>query len=118
MEGPLEKVVPNKEQFVVAKIGDAADCRKSISAATAKRAYQIYQSQGRRPGRDQENWRLAENGVLQPLCCGILQSKDEVMILLFCSAMGAKDIREIEVVVEPIGTGVQFPRRILQHFRD
>lgn len=101
MKGQLETVVPTNDHFVVAKIGNAADWRKSISAAIAKRAYEIYQSQGRRPGRDQENWRLAESEVLQPLCCGILQSKDEIMVSLFCSAVGAKDIREIEAVVEP-----------------
>jgi hypothetical protein len=101
MKGQLETVVPRKDQFAIAKIGNAADCCKNISAAIAKRAYEIYQSQGRRLGRDQENWRLAESEVLQPLCCGILKSKDEVNISLFCFALGAKDIQEVEAVVEP-----------------
>ena len=101
MKGQLEMVAPRKDHSVIAKIGNTADCLKSISAAIATRAYEIYQDQGRRLGRDEGNWRLAESEVLQPLCCGILQSKDEIMVSLFCSGMGAKDIRDIEVVVEP-----------------
>ena len=101
MKGQLEMVALRKEQFAIAKIGNAADCRKGISAAIAKRAYEIYQSQGRRLGRDEENWHLAESEILQPLCCGILQSKDKVIVSLFCTEMGAKDIRDIEAVVEP-----------------
>jgi hypothetical protein len=56
MKGQPETVMPREGHFVRAKIGNAADCRRAISAAIAKRAYEIYERQGRRRGRDQENW--------------------------------------------------------------
>lgn len=101
MKGQPQTVMPREGRFVQVKIGNAADCRRAISADIAKRAYEIYERQGRRRGRDQENWRLAESEILQPLCCGILESKDKFVVSLVCSAAGAKDIREVEVVVEP-----------------
>ncbi|MGB0037080.1 MAG: Hsp20/alpha crystallin family protein [Candidatus Acidiferrales bacterium] len=45
--------------------------------------------------------RLAENEILQPICCGLLESKDEVAVSIFSSELGPKDIEEIEVCVEP-----------------
>jgi hypothetical protein len=83
------------------KFGNTEDCLKTVSAAIAKRAYEIYERQGRRPGCDRENWLLAEREILPPLCCGILESKDEVIVSLSCSALGAKDLEEIEACVEP-----------------
>ena len=96
MKGQSQTVVRVKEEPIVTKIGDAADFRKKMSAAIAKRAYEIYQRQGRRLGRDQENWRLAESEILQPLCCGMLHSNDGIAISLFCTAMGAKKLRELK----------------------
>ena len=93
MRGQREAVQHANDHSVLAKIGNAADCRKSIRATIAKRAYEIYQRQGSRPGHDQQNWRCAESEILQPLTCGILQSKNEVIVSSFCSAMGAKNLQ-------------------------
>ena len=92
---------PQQRQAVKVKIVNAAECLPAISAVIAKRAYEIYESRGCRSGRDQEDWRMAENEILQPLCCGVLDSKEGVMISAFCSSCGAKDIEQIEVCVEP-----------------
>jgi hypothetical protein len=101
MNAQTKSSVPCKEHPVDVKIGNVADCRKRMSGAIAKRAYEIYQRDERHPGRDLENWLLAESEVVQPLCCGVLNSKDEVFVSLFCSALGAKDVEEIEAFVEP-----------------
>ncbi|MGA8022218.1 MAG: Hsp20/alpha crystallin family protein [Candidatus Acidiferrales bacterium] len=101
MKGQREAVPHAKDHSVLAKIGNAADCRKSIRATIAKRAFEIYQRQGSHPGHDRQNWRRAESEILQPLSCGILQSKNEVIVSSFCSAMGAKNLHGIEAVVEP-----------------
>lgn len=101
MNGQSESIVPVKDHFVAAKIGNAADCRKRISKAIAKRAYELYECRGRGPGGEQEDWRLAESEVLRPLSCEIRESEDEDMVSLFCSPLGAKDAREIEAIVEP-----------------
>jgi hypothetical protein len=101
MNGQTKRVMPCKSHPIDVKIGNAVDCRKTISAAIAKRAYEIYQREGLRPGRELENWWLAEAELLQPLCCGALNTKDEVVVSMFCSALGAKDIEGIEAFVEP-----------------
>jgi|SRR5271156_1875640 len=101
MKGQRAAAQRAKDDSVLVKIGNAADWSKKIRAIIAKRAYEIYQSQGRRPGHDQENWRRAEGEILQPLSCGILQSKNEVLVSSSCSAIGANSLGEIEAVVEP-----------------
>jgi Protein of unknown function (DUF2934) len=87
--------------LVKAKIGNAADCRKAISDAIERRAYEIYQHQGCRPGQDRHHWRLAESEIVQPLSCGVSESSDDINISAFSSVLGTKDIDEIEVCVEP-----------------
>jgi hypothetical protein len=65
------------ERHVAVTIGNPGECAKTISAAIAKRADEIC------------------------LNCGILDSKDEEVLSIFCSGLGVKDIKEIEVFVEP-----------------
>ncbi|MGB7022466.1 MAG: Hsp20/alpha crystallin family protein [Candidatus Acidiferrales bacterium] len=80
------------------RIGDATECRKAISDAVAKRAYEIYERSGRQPGCDRKNWSLAENEILKPLSCGVLKSQNGVNVSMCSSSLSAKDI---EVCVEP-----------------
>jgi hypothetical protein len=101
MKGQPKTLAAPKEHPFTAKIGRSAECSTALSAAIAKRAYEIYQRGGRLPGGGQENWHLAESEILQPLCCGILESEDEIIVSLFHSAVGGKSIQEIEVIVEP-----------------
>lgn len=87
---------------VQAKIGDPKECLRTLSTAVAKRAYEIYERRGRGPGRECEDWRLAEKEVLRTLsCCGILDSKDQIDISLCCSALGLNSIEKVELCVEP-----------------
>jgi hypothetical protein len=98
---PLSSTMRDEGHWVKAKIGDTANCRKAISEAIAKRAFEIYQHQGCRPGQDRYNWRVAESELVQPLPCGLLVSNDEITISVFSSVFIAKDIDEIEACVEP-----------------
>jgi len=61
MKTPPTSTMHDEEHWVKAKIGNMANRRKAISEAIAKRAFEIYQHQGCRPGQDRYNWRLAEN---------------------------------------------------------
>jgi hypothetical protein len=102
------KIRPNatmrgEEHLVRAKIGNALNCRKAISEAIAKRAYEIYQHQGCRSGQDRHNWRVAESELVQPLRCLALKLPDEIIISVFSSVLGPKDFDEIEACVEPHG---------------
>jgi len=101
MKNPSGKPSAGERSAISLKIGDAAACNKAISAAIAKRANELAQPWPCHPRSDQENWHLAEKEVLKPLCCGILDSKDEAIVSIFCSALGTKDLTEIEVCVEP-----------------
>ena len=91
----------NKGQTTVAKLGNAGDYLQAISSAIKKRAYEIYQRERCRPGRDKENWRLAEREILLPLACGILKSKDKVIVDFSESAFGTEGIEKVEACVEP-----------------
>jgi len=87
-----------EESATNVRIGNATECRKAISDAVAKRAYEIYERSGRQPGFDRKNWSLAESEILKPLSCGVLKSKDGVNVSICRSSLSAKDI---EVCVEP-----------------
>ena len=89
------------QPFIDVKIGNSEECLAAISKAIEMRGTEISQREGCPAGREQEHLRLAESEVLRPLACGVLDSNDEVTISLFCSALGAKNIKEIEVCVEP-----------------
>ncbi len=73
-------------------------CRKEISDALRERAYEIYRRRGKRAGNAHEDWQLAEKDLLEPLCCGILSSKDGIVISLHQSDL---PVSEIEVCAEP-----------------
>jgi hypothetical protein len=93
---------PAERHALNVKIGNTSETLKSISAAITKRFSEISQHEPSQPASDRENWKLAENEILQPLAsCGILESKDEAVISIFSSALRAKDLEEIDVCVEP-----------------
>ena len=89
------------EHVVHVEIGNAADYRERISAAVSRRAYEIYQRHGSRPGQDQENWHQAECEILLPLTCGVLRSEDGVVVELHLGALAALNLEKIVVCVEP-----------------
>jgi hypothetical protein len=101
MKIPPSSTMHDEGHWVEAKIGITANCRKAISEAIAKRAFEIYQQQGYRSGQDRYNWRVAESELVQPLPCGVLVSNNEITISVFSSVFMAKDINEIEACVEP-----------------
>jgi hypothetical protein len=100
------KIQPNtavcgERHLVKARIGDATNCRKAISEAIAKRAYEMYQEKGSRPGQDRDNWCVAESELVQPLSCMVLKSNEGIVISVFSSVLGPKDVDEVEACIEP-----------------
>jgi hypothetical protein len=90
-----------EKTIVKVKLGDAQECTRAISAAIAKRAYEIYQLRGRGPGRAREDWRLAEKEVVGTLSgCGILDSKHQLEISVLSSALDLKEVEEIQICAE------------------
>lgn len=93
------KAKPINRRAVSVMITNAKEMANAISEAIAKRTSEL----GRpcHPRSDQENQRLAAKEILQPLCCGTLNSKDEAVVSIVCSALGMKDVRETELSFEP-----------------
>src|SRR5580700_12122567 len=58
-----------ERHWAKARLGNAASCRKATAEAIAKRAYEIYENRGCRPGQDRNNGRVAESELVQPLPC-------------------------------------------------
>ena len=69
-----------------------------IHQAISRRAYQIFESRGREPGHDLDDWRQAESEVLRPLCCGSLDLHDRITLTVDASCF---EKGEVEIHVEP-----------------
>jgi hypothetical protein len=81
----------------VAIVNTPATLRK-ISDAIARRAYEIYKDRGDAPGDEKKDWRIAESQVLVPLCCGILELENGVLIETDISNLRC---HEINLCIEP-----------------
>ena len=66
--------------------------------AVARRAYQIYQNRGSRPGQEPQDWRRAESEVVKPLSCGFLTQDAKISLNSDASFFQEG---EIEICVEP-----------------
>jgi HSP20 family protein len=64
----------------------------------ARRAFEIFESNGRVFGRDLEDWFRAESELLYPLCLAISEYDDAVVVR---GALLGFDADDIEVMVEP-----------------
>jgi hypothetical protein len=97
----LSSAKPNEKREVRVRIGDPRECAKAVSSAIAKEVNEEFRARQCARLEGEEVWQLAETKALQPLCCGILESSDGAVVSTFCSTLGAKDLKEIEVYVEP-----------------
>jgi len=69
-----------------------------LRAAVARRAYQLFESEGCSPGHAGEDWRHAETDLVRPLACGLLTRDDKVSVSADISVF---DEGSVEVCVEP-----------------
>jgi len=58
----------------------AAEQRRRIDQAIARRAYEIFESRGAAGGHELEDWRQAESYVRCRLCFGLTTSIDSVLV--------------------------------------
>lgn len=72
---------------------------RQIFDAIARRAYQIFESRGRVPGHDRDDWFLAESELLKPLKFYVRESADHLIAHTEIPALRA---HEIKVSVEPV----------------
>jgi DUF2934 family protein len=102
MANELQGVLREERPALKVKIGNSSQCLRSAADAIAKRAYEIYEVRGHIPGHEYEDWKSAEKETLQPLFCGILDSKNGAIVTVTRSAFGdvGNDIQEVEVCAE------------------
>jgi HSP20 family protein len=63
-----------------------------IHNAIARRAFEIFESNGNSPGHDLENWFRAESELLQPVPLNVTESNSEYVVRAEEPGFGSKDI--------------------------
>ena len=83
------------------KVVDGAsvlDRVKELSASIAQRAYEIFESDGRTPGRELDHWFKAEAELLHPIHVEIAESADALAVRAEVPGFKPEDL---EVSIEP-----------------
>jgi|ERR1700722_19888686 HSP20 family molecular chaperone IbpA len=75
-----------------------------IRAVIARRAFDIFESRGRSPAHELEDWFRAESELLHPVPLNVTESNDEYTVRAEVPGFGGKDI---EVIVEPLYLAIQ-----------
>jgi len=71
---------PSKANIITITEVSAAEQRRRIDQAIARRAYEIFESRGGTGWHELEDWRQAESEVRCPLCFGLTTSIDSVLV--------------------------------------
>jgi HSP20 family molecular chaperone IbpA len=93
-------VQPAEETCLFALLAREANMRyfEEIHKSIARRAYEIFEYEGRIPGREVENWFRAEAELLLPIHAEVTEEHDMVVIRAMVPRFTAK---ELAVRVEP-----------------
>jgi HSP20 family protein len=78
--------------------GDVFDQIQNAYDSIARRAFEIFDNNGRWPGNDLQNWFQAESEVLQPVRLEIAESNDSLSLRAEVPGFSSK---ELEINVEP-----------------
>ena len=78
-----------------------------ISDGIARRAFDIFESRGRSPGHELEDWFRAESELLRSVPVNVAESDGEYIVRAEVPGFGDKDI---EVIVEPLHLAISGKR--------
>jgi HSP20 family protein len=70
-----------------------------IHDVIARRAFDIFESRGRSPGHELEDWSRAESELLHPIPLNLTESNGEYIVRAEVPGFGSKDL---EVMVKPL----------------
>jgi len=87
-----------KETVPVGALADIPACVREIYDLIERRAFAIFESNGRLPGRELEDWLQAESELVHPIHLEIAESDSEMSMRAEVPGFNAS---EIEVSVEP-----------------
>jgi HSP20 family molecular chaperone IbpA len=84
--------------FKLRASGTSVEQTRLISAAVARRAYELFQARGSQHGHDCEDWVRAESELLTPIPATIIDRDGAVTVRAeLCGLMG----KDVEVLAEP-----------------
>lgn len=84
--------------FKLTASGTSVEQTRLISAAVARRAYELFQARGSEHGHDCEDWFRAESDLLAPLPATIVDTDDRFTVRTELPDFTGKDV---EVLAEP-----------------
>ena len=78
-----------------------------IHDVIARRAFDIFESRGRSPGHDLEDWSRAESELLHPIPVNVTESNGQYIVRAEVPGFGSKDL---EVMVKPLSLRISGKR--------
>jgi HSP20 family molecular chaperone IbpA len=90
---PAREVSPIKKEF-----NEIVDHIQKLSGQIARRAYQLFEENGRKMGLDLAHWFQAESELLHPVHLSVLESAESITVRAEVPGFTVKDL---EVSVEP-----------------
>jgi len=78
-----------------------------IHDALARRAFDIFESRGRSPGHELEDWSRAESELLHPVPVNVTESNGQYIVRAEVPGFGGKDL---EVMVKPLSLRISGKR--------
>ena len=78
-----------------------------ISDVIARRAFDIFESRGRSPGHELEDWSRAESELLHPVPLNVTESNGEYIVRAEVPGFSSKDL---EVMVKPLSLTISGKR--------
>jgi HSP20 family molecular chaperone IbpA len=93
----LSRQIWNGRKLKISAVNPSEQTQR-MRDAVGRRAYQLYQNRGFRPGQELQDWRRAEWEVVKPLSCGFLTQDAKISLNSDASFFQEG---EIEICVEP-----------------
>ncbi|MGH9345130.1 MAG: DUF2934 domain-containing protein [Terriglobia bacterium] len=92
-EANTHKSTPPSNKLRIVTCSGLADFEDSIRKAIAYRAYELYESRGRRDGSDMGDWFSAERELIKPTNVQIVESGGQISVRATVAGFSADKIR-------------------------
>jgi HSP20 family protein len=109
MKSQLAAVMERKDepQLVTRSHEEISNRLSELYNAIARRAFDIFESRGSSPGRDQEDWFRAESELLHPVPLNLTESNGKYIVRCEVPSFDSKDL---EVIIEPLRMAISSKR--------
>jgi HSP20 family protein len=109
MKSQLAAVMERKaEPQIVTRSHEIYNSLAELYDVIARRAFNIFESRGRSPGHDQEDWFRAESELLRRVPLNVTQSNGQYIVRCEVPSFDGKDL---EVIVEPLRMAISSKRK-------